>query len=144
MVPKYRENDSTAAREAFQSLRTSILFSSHNSEKKILLFTSAGPQEGKSNTVAQVARSLASAGDRVVVLDCDLRRPTQHHHMHVTREPGMTNYLLEGEGTGYEPFLHATDMPTLHLMTCGAIPPNTHELIGLSKFREMLARMPKD
>jgi capsular exopolysaccharide synthesis family protein len=138
IVPRFRETDSTPAREAYQSLRTSILFSSHNRERKILLFTSAGPQEGKSSTVAQVSRALASAGDRVVVLDCDLRRPTQHHHMQLSREPGLTNYLLEGAEGNYEPYLHATDMPTLKVFTCGPIPPNPPELIGLAKFRNLL------
>jgi len=139
IVPRFRESESTVAREAYQSLRTSILFSSHNREKKILLFTSAGPQEGKSNTVAQVSRALASAGDRVVVLDCDLRRPTQHHHMKVTREPGLTNYLLEGRHGDYAAYMHDTDLPTLKLFTCGPIPPNPPELLGLPKFRNLLA-----
>jgi succinoglycan biosynthesis transport protein ExoP len=144
IVPRFRENDSTPAREAYQSLRTSLLFSSHNRDKRILLFTSAGPQEGKSNTVAQVSRALASAGDRVVVIDCDLRRPTQHHHMRVTREPGLTNYLLEGHEGEYAPFLHATDVPTLKVFTCGPIPPNPPELIGLPRFRSLLDHLKRD
>jgi succinoglycan biosynthesis transport protein ExoP len=144
IVPRVREANTTAAREAFQSLRTSILFSSHNREKKVLLFTSAGPQEGKSSTVAQVARALASAGDRVVVLDCDLRRPTQHHHMQVTREPGLSNYLMEGREGDYDRYLHATEVPSLKVFTCGPIPPNPPDLIGLPRFRNLLADLRRE
>ena len=139
VVPKYREVNSNAVREAFQSLRTSILFSSHNRERRILLFTSAAAQEGKSSTVELTARALASAGDRVVVVDCDLRRPTQHVHFGVSREPGLTNFLLDDGATSVDPYLKATDIPTLKVLTCGPIPPNPPELVGLTRFREMLA-----
>lgn len=138
IIPKYRERDAVAVREAFQSLRTSILFSSKGREKRVLLVTSAGPQEGKSSTVASMARAFASAGDRVVVVDCDLRRPTQHHHMGVAREPGLTNYLIDGRDGSPDAFLQATDVPTLHAMTCGPIPPNPPDLVGSKKFRDLL------
>jgi capsular exopolysaccharide synthesis family protein len=138
IIPKYRDRETPAVREAFQSLRTSILFSSHNREKRVLLLTSAGPQEGKSSTIACIARALASAGDRVIVLDCDLRRPTQHQHLGVSREPGITNYLVSGSASELGTFVRQTDIPTLQVMPCGAIPPNPPELIGLAKFRDLL------
>lgn len=141
IVPKYRDRDSATVREAFQSLRTSVLFCSQNREKNVLLVTSAGPREGKSSTVAHLARALASAGDRVLVLDCDLRRPTQYQHMGVPREPGLTNYLLHGTPDGLGRFVQGTDTPNLHVMTCGPIPPNPPGLIGLAKFRDALAEL---
>lgn len=141
IVPKYREKDDVAVREAFQSLRTSIRFSSRNKEKRVILLTSAGPQEGKSSTVALMARAFASAGDRVVVVDCDLRRPTQHVHMGVGREPGLTNYLLDGREGEIEPFLHDTDLPTLRAFTCGPIPPNPTDLLGSKKFSDLLQQL---
>jgi capsular exopolysaccharide synthesis family protein len=138
VIPKYRERDSLEVREAFQSLRTSILFSSQNREKNVILLTSAGPQEGKSSTVAMIARTMASAGERVVVLDCDLRRPTMHQVFGIAREPGITNYLLEGHGGDHERYAQATDLPTLRIMPCGAIPPNPAELVGLTRFHELV------
>lgn len=138
IIPKRRDTNAHAIREAFQSLRTSILFSSQNRERKILLVTSAGPQEGKSSTTAALARALASAGDRVVVVDCDMRRPTQHVHMGIGREPGLTNYLLDGKGGDLPDFFHATDIETLKILTCGPIPPNPPEIIGSAKFRAMI------
>ncbi len=138
IIPKYRDREASAVREAFQSLRTSILFSSHNRERNVLLLTSAGPQEGKSSTVSLIARALASAGDRVIVLDCDLRRPTQHQQLNVPREPGVTNYLVEGRDGDHERYVQATDVPTLRVFACGPIPPNPPELIGSPKFRNLL------
>ena len=144
IIPRYRDREAVAPREAFQSLRTSILFSSHNREKNLILLTSAGPQEGKSSTVALLARALASAGDRVLVLDCDLRRPTQHQHLGVPREPGITNYLVDAGESSYTAYTRATEIPTLTVMPCGAIPPNPPDLIGHPKFRALLARLRKD
>ncbi len=141
IVPKRKDANSHAVREAFQSLRTSILFSSQNRERKILLISSAGPQEGKSSTAASLARALASAGDRVIVVDCDLRRPTQHNHMGVPREPGLTNYLLDGKGDDLELFVHSTEIPTLKVLTCGPIPPNPPEIIGGAKFHALLQEL---
>jgi capsular exopolysaccharide synthesis family protein len=138
IVPKRKDSNAHAVREAFQSLRTSILFSSHNREKRILLISSAGPQEGKSNTASSLAKTFASAGDKVVVIDCDLRRPTQHVHMNVGREPGLTNYLLDGRVENLASYLKDTEIETLKILPCGPIPPNPPELLGLAKFRELL------
>jgi succinoglycan biosynthesis transport protein ExoP len=144
IIPKYRERDSNPVKEAFQSLRTSILFSSQSRQKRVILFTSAGPQEGKSSTVTLTGRALASAGDRVVVMDCDLRRPTQHERYGTAREPGITNYLLDATEGDYERFLHATDVPTLKVFPCGTIPPNPVDLIGLNKFSNLLGTLKRD
>jgi len=141
IIPKYRNPEEHGAREAFQSLRTSILFSSGNREKRVLLFSSAGPQEGKSGTVEHVAKALVSAGDSVVVVDCDLRRPTQHRHLGVSREPGVTNYLLDGKDGEFEPFLQKTSTPNLSVLACGPVPPNPPELVGSAKFKSLLGHL---
>ena len=138
IVPRIRTAGSVPAREAYQSLRTSILFSSQNREKRVLLLTSAGAQEGKSSTTAALARTLAAAGERVILIDCDLRRPTQHVHMGVPREPGVTNYVFEAADGDYARFFASTDIPTLKVLPCGAIPPSPPELIGNQKFRSLV------
>ncbi|HEX4823335.1 MAG TPA: polysaccharide biosynthesis tyrosine autokinase [Candidatus Polarisedimenticolaceae bacterium] len=144
IVPRVRGEISHFAREAYQSLRTSVLFSSHNREKRVVLLTSAGPQEGKSSTTAALARTLATTGDRVVLLDCDLRRPTQHVHMNVAREPGISNYIFESKDDDYRPYLVATDLATLQLLPCGAIPPSPPDLIGSQKFRSLIQALRAD
>jgi capsular exopolysaccharide synthesis family protein len=86
---------------------------------------------------------MASAGDRVVIVDCDLRRPTQHQHLSVPREPGVTNYLMD-DADDYARYTRPTEIPTLTVMACGPIPPNPPDLIGHPKFRALLAKLKAD
>jgi capsular exopolysaccharide synthesis family protein len=141
VVPRYVDSDrgQRAVREAYQSLRTSIIFSSKNRQRKVVLVTSTGPQEGKSSVIASLGRTLAGAGERVLVLDCDLRRPTQHVHLGLSREHGVTNFLAAPKSeTDWSTYVTATDVPTLHAMVCGPIPPSPPELLGSSRFKQLL------
>lgn len=148
VIPKAPGEDwqtDRGAREAYQSLRTSVIFSSKNRERKLILITSTGPQEGKSSTVTNLARTLATAGDRVVVVDCDLRRPTQHLRVDLDRETGLTNYLSAPlDVTDYKPFVKSTAVPNLDVFTCGPIPPSPPELLGSDRFRELLETLRHD
>lgn len=142
VIPKMAEQGLTArsVREAYQSLRTSIIFSSKNRQRKVLLITSTGPQEGKSSSVANLGRTLAAAGDRVIIVDCDMRRPTQHIHHGAEREHGLTNFLSaldhEHDWTHY---VKPVTPANLHVLTCGPLPPNPPELLGNERFLELLA-----
>jgi len=144
VIPKFSQQEvgTRAVKEAFQSLRTSLIFSSKNRSRKVVLITSTGPQEGKSSAVANLGRVLASAGDRVIILDCDLRRPTQHVHLEVSRDRGITNYLAAPEGeTDWSAYLADTGIPNLHAMVCGPIPPSPPELLGSERFRRLLKEL---
>jgi len=138
IIPKFRGASANAIREAYQSLRTSILFSSRDLERRVLLLTSAGPQEGKSSTVKHLAQTLALSGEKVLVLDCDLRRPTAHKHMNVPREPGLTNFLLAGPDASYRTFVRSTTTANLDVLTCGPVPPNPTDLVGSARFRSLV------
>ncbi len=141
VIPQFEAGDraARAISEAYQTLRTSLIFSSNNRENKSLLITSTVPQEGKSSTVARLGQTMASAGEKVLVLDCDLRRPTQHFHLGTEREPGLTSYLAAPlDVSNWKPFLRQTSHPNLDLMTAGPIPPNPPELLGGKRFRELL------
>jgi capsular exopolysaccharide synthesis family protein len=142
-VPRHRGKDSLR-KEAFLSLRTSILFCSRSRDRNVILISSAGPQEGKSNCTTNLAKSLASAGDRVIILDCDLRRPTQHLNLEVPREPGITNYILSTEGEKYSQFRTHTEVSGLDLMPCGIIPPNPTEIVGMARFHELVRQLKQD
>jgi capsular exopolysaccharide synthesis family protein len=144
VVPRVTGSDTIArgVKEAFQTLRTSLIFLSKNRERKVVLVTSTAPQEGKSSTLAQLARTLAGAGDRVVILDCDLRKPTQHVHMLLERDPGLTNYLAAPRGMDdWRPYLKHAASQNLDVITCGAIPPNPPELLGSERFAKLISRM---
>ena len=139
-VPRYQGTDrgERAVREAYQTLRTSLIFSSKGRQRKVVLITSTAPQEGKSSTVASLARALAGAGERVLVIDCDLRRPTQHVHLKIERDRGLTNYLVAPAREGWSPFVKTVGPVNLHAMTCGPIPPNPPDLLGSDRFAGLL------
>jgi succinoglycan biosynthesis transport protein ExoP len=82
--------------EALRSLYNNLLLSGIGERPKVLLFTSAVPGEGKTSIVLSLARLMAANGKRVVVVDCDTRRPMLHNLMRLTRGPGLTDCLREG------------------------------------------------
>jgi capsular exopolysaccharide synthesis family protein len=144
MIPRFRETTGHAVKEAYQTLRTSVLFSSRGRQNRILMMTSAGPREGKTCTIVNLARTIANAGERVILLDCDLRRPKVHEDLGLTRDGGLTNYLAGSATESYREFVKETDQPNLSVLTCGPIPPNPPELFGSDKFRALLATLKKD
>src|SRR5689334_23413071 len=87
------------AAEAYRALRTNIQFSSLDTDLRTLLVTSAGPNEGKSTTLANLAVVIAEAGKRVLAVDCDLRRSSLHALFDLENTRGFTNLFLE-DGTG--------------------------------------------
>ncbi len=116
--------------EAYRTLRTNIQYAKVDGELKVLLFTSAGPGEGKSTVAANTAVALAQAGQKVILVDCDLRKPVQHHVFRLNKK-GLTNCLV-GESPAIE-LLQDTEAPNLRVLTSGPIPPNPAELLGSSR-----------
>ncbi len=138
-----RDNDATrrAVREAYQTLRTSLLFSRKARTANAVLVTSAGPQEGKSCTSVKVARTLANAGEKVAIIDCDLRRPTVHQWLKLSKDHGITNYILSTEGDDWRTYLKTTDQPNLYALTSGPIPPNPADVFGHERFKRLLKEL---
>ena len=124
--------------EAYRTLRTNIQYARVDGELKVLLFTSAGPGEGKSTVAANSAVALAQAGHRVVLVDCDLRKPVQHHVFKLNKK-GLTNCLV-GESPVLD-LLQDTEVPNLRVLTSGPIPPNPAELLGSSRMDAALAAL---
>ena len=138
IVPKQAEGTQSAVKEAYQTLRTSLLFSRKSRAANTVLVTSAGPQEGKSCTTINVARTLATAGERVIIVDCDLRRPAIHQRLNLSRDSGVTNYILSSEGEDWRSYVKETDQPNLSALTCGPIPPNPADVFGHERFIGLL------
>jgi capsular exopolysaccharide synthesis family protein len=116
--------------ESYRTLRTNIQFSSVDKPVRSLLVTSSGPGEGKSTTTANLAVVLAQTGQRVIVVDTDLRRPVLHKVFGVPNNIGLTTSLLAGENVSVEGYLQPTEIETLSVLTSGPIPPNPSELLG--------------
>ena len=127
--------------EAYRTLRTNIQFSSVDKPIRSLLVTSSGPGEGKSTTTANLAVVLAQTGQRVIVVDTDLRRPVQHKVFGVPNNVGMTTALLAGENVSLEGYLQPTEMETLSVLTSGPIPPNPSELLGSHRMENLVSTL---
>ncbi len=123
--------------ETYRSLRTSILFSSPGHAPQTLLVTSTQPEEGKSVTAANLAAAMAKTDANVLLVDADLRRPTQHLVFEVPREPGLSNFLV---GEIDELPIVETIVPNLFLVPAGHLPPNPAELIQSERMKEFLVR----
>ena len=122
--------------EAFRGLRTAIHFSSLKPDSKVIMITSSFPGEGKSTIAANLALTLAQAGNSVILIDCDLRRPSMNTIFDHSRTPGVTE-VLAGDVT-LAAALHHTDIKNISLLTAGTIPPNPAELLGSASMRDLL------
>ena len=125
------------AAEAYRNLRMNLMFMSTDDEPiRTLLFSSPGPNEGKSTTSINFAVMLAQQGQRVLLIDADLRRPALHRAMDVLREPGLTNLLI-GDAEVREA-IHPNVLPNLDLLPSGPFPPNPSELLNSKTMQRLL------
>jgi len=138
---KVGPNLNFASTEAYNLLRTNISFSfPGKTGGKIIGVTSASPQEGKSFTTLNLAYSLAEAGNKVVLVESDLRRPSMARTLKLTgtNEFGVSNYLA-GNSSVQPKFRHMKD--NFEMMFAGDIPPNPSELLGSKKMEELLCNL---
>jgi polysaccharide biosynthesis transport protein len=131
----------STASESFRGIRTSILLSSAESEPQILLVSSAGPREGKTITAANIAVTMAQSGSKVIILDCDMRRPKIHKLFGLPREHGISNLLASSSDV--EGAIVSTRIPNLDVMPCGPIPPNPSEILGSKRMVNLLDSLRK-
>ncbi len=130
-----REPNSVVS-EAFRALRTSLHFSGISKENKIMLVTSAFPQEGKSVISSNLACIFSQTGARVLIVDCDLRRSSLHLKFGHSKNPGLSE-ILRGD-VSVKNAVHNTGIEGLHLITAGINPPNPSELLGSEPMRQFL------
>jgi len=129
-------NPKSPVAEAYRILRTNIQFSSPDRELKIILITSSRTDEGKSTTVANLAVTMAQSNMRVLLIDCDLRKPVIHRTFGLVNIKGLTNVLVEG--IDYNAVINVTEVENLDIITSGPKPPNPAELLGSKKMEEFL------
>jgi non-specific protein-tyrosine kinase len=122
--------------EAYRTLRTNLSFSSLDRPLRTLVVTSASPDEGKSETVANLAVTIAQGGRKTILVDCDLRRPSLHTLLGLTSEPGLTNLVLEEGG---HPSLQQTEVEGLAFLASGPLPPNPADMLGSQRMDQIIA-----
>lgn len=122
--------------EAFRVLRTNLSFSAVDGGLKTMLVTSSSPGEGKSNTAANLAVVIAQTGKRVLVVDADLRRPTQHKVFELPNNQGLTTAVVDSQ-TPLQHHIQKTAISQLFVMTSGPIPPNPSELLNSQRMHQV-------
>jgi capsular exopolysaccharide synthesis family protein len=125
--------------EAYRTLRTSILLSA-NPVPKVLLITSALPSEGKTTVTVNLGATLASLGSKVVIVDCDMRRPCCHRSTGVENRPGFVRCLTGHVGLA-DAILPVPGVPNLSVIPCGPIPPNPAEVLSSPLTADLLRRL---
>lgn len=125
--------------EAFRNMRTNITFSDIDEELKVLTVTSVGKGEGKSTIMANYAVALAQSRKKVLLIDCDLRRPRLHRLFEQPNKRGLTNILLrETEAVNT---IQSTEVENLFLITSGPIPPNPSEILASKRLGALIQEL---
>ncbi|WP_255220631.1 polysaccharide biosynthesis tyrosine autokinase [Gordonia rubripertincta] len=119
---------SSVTAEAYRSLRTNLSFSNVDAPVKVIIVTSPSSGEGKTTTAINLAAALAEAGNRVVIVDADLRRPTLALRLSLNGEVGLTTYLAGS--AQLSDLVQETGMSDLDALSSGSLPPTPAELLG--------------
>ena len=123
--------------ESYRGIRTSIQFSNLDKKIKVINVTSSKKGEGKTTILANLATTFANLEKKVLILDGDLRNPTIHKIFELSNIYGLTDVLLENKT--FEECVYCTDTKNLHVLTCGAIPPNPSEMLASNKMTEFVS-----
>ncbi|MCT8140340.1 CpsD/CapB family tyrosine-protein kinase [Anaerobacillus sp. CMMVII] len=121
--------------EQYRTIRTNLQFASIDRQLRNIMVTSTSPAEGKSTTIANLAVVLAQQGNRVLLVDADLRKPTVHYTFRCPNTKGLTSVLTKQ--AQLEDAIMLTDVENLDILTSGPVPPNPSELLS-SKSMELL------
>ena len=123
--------------ESYRALRTAILLSASGSPPRVMLVTSALPQEGKTTTSINTAVTLAQKGARVLLIDADLRRPSIHKVFNIKPKVGLST-VLTGSSTPENTITHVPQLPNLYLLPAGPPPPHPAELLGSNLMKHLI------
>ncbi|HSB60969.1 MAG TPA: polysaccharide biosynthesis tyrosine autokinase, partial [Vicinamibacteria bacterium] len=138
-VPRYQADGEHLVTEAYQNLRTALLFARKDEAGQVVLVTGTAPQEGKTTTIVNLARLLAGSGERTIVVDCDLRRAQVHQRLEISRAPGFTDYFVRHEEL--LALIQPTSAPGLFALTAGPLPPNPPAMLARKNVAALFARL---
>ena len=125
--------------EAYRVLRTNLLFSRKDDKLNTVAVVSAGAGEGKSTTVFNLASVFAQSGQRVVIVDSDLRRPTLQKMLHVTNSIGLTNYLMRQNSL--EEVIQTTKVPTMDFLASGKLPSSSLGILSSAQMKNLITEL---
>ncbi len=136
------ENSRFVEREAYKTLRTNLRFSLHGDGCKKICITSSASGEGKSITILNLAISFAEAGQKVLLIDADLRRPSLARLLDAQASVGLANVLADLAPAGQA--IHKGVYPNLDVMFSGDIPPNPLELLSSENMKKLISSLEKE
>ncbi|MBC8140110.1 MAG: polysaccharide biosynthesis tyrosine autokinase [Armatimonadetes bacterium] len=125
--------------ESYRTLRTNINFAAVGKQVRSMVVTSSVPAEGKSTTCANLAMAMAMDGKKVIIVDADLRRPSQHHLFKVDASPGLTDILIGSHSI--DEVMRQTSVENVFIIPAGSPPPNPAELLGSAAMGRFLAEV---
>jgi len=126
----------SAIAECSRSIRTNLLFMSPDKPLRSILITSSRPKDGKTTTAVSLATAMAHGGNRVLIIDADMRRPTIHQVFKLPNDLGLSS-LIVGAGK-LDEAIKSTEIPGLSAIVCGPIPPNPTELLHTKTFESLV------
>jgi capsular exopolysaccharide synthesis family protein len=127
------------ARESFGKIKVNLQFLSVDNHYKCILFSSSVAGEGKSTVAANLAVSLAASEHKTLLIDADLRHPTQHRLFNVVNKVGLSDIIVNN--LDWKTYVNETDVPNLFVISTGRIPPNPAELLGSNRMGDILAEI---
>ncbi len=133
-------NPKSRMSEAIKTIRTNLQFSAIDKKLQTILVTSSIAGEGKSFITANLACAFAAVDQKVLLIDCDLRRGRQHQIFNKENARGLSNLLLD-DINQFERYIEKTHIPNVSLITLGIVPPNPSELLGSDKNKELVAKL---
>ena len=130
--------------DAMRLINTTIGFLRVNNPLKVISVTSALPGSGKTTISIFLARIMAAAQKRVLIIDCDLRKPQLFKKLSVPGDNGLVKFLISPQGTDSKKFIEKDVFPKVDVMANSLLPPNPTELLGTQQFKEMLEQLKSD
>lgn len=124
--------------EAYQSFKLNLAFVNPDDPLKSLLITSSIAGEGKTLTSVNIAQLFSRSGIKVLLVDCDLRRPMVHNVLQISQEPGLTNLLVDMKRS-LSSSVQNCDNENLWILTSGTLPPNPSEILNSQKMKDTIA-----
>ena len=138
------EDPKSPISEAYRSLRTSLMYTKKNSECNLVLVSSAGPGEGKTTTITNLAITYANLNKKTLLVDSDLRKPVLHQMFkNLPKDKGLTNFLTNSE-KNINNIIISTSVENLSIVTSGITPPNPSEMLSSSLMKEFINAIKKD
>ncbi len=125
--------------EAYRVLRTNLLFSRKDEKLNSVAVVSAGAGEGKSTTIFNLATVFAQSGQRIIIVDSDLRRPSLHKFFRVANNLGLTNYLLKQNTL--EEVIQTSSIPTLDFMPSGKLPSSSMGILSSTAMKNLITEL---